>query len=147
MELRRNTHHVYRLMYHFVWIPKYRHKIFSEPYRESLKAIIGKICYDNDIELVELEVPVDHIHMVVRTEPKLSPSDVMQVVKSISAREFFRVYPAIKRKYFWGGKLWTQSYFVETIGNANEEVIRAYVQDQLKIMEKGEQNGQQLGLF
>ena len=85
--------------------------------------------------------------MVVRTEPKLSPSDVMQVVKSISAREFFRVYPAIKRKYFWGGKLWTQSYFVETIGNANEEVIRAYVQDQLKIMEKGEQNGQQLGLF
>ena len=134
-------------MYHFVWIPKYRHKIFSEPYREWLKAIIGKICYDNDIELVELEVPVDHIHMVVRTEPKLSPSDVLQGIKSISAREFFRVYPAIKRKYFWGGKLWTQSYFVETIGNANEEVIRAYVQDQLKVMQKGEQNGQQLGLF
>ena len=147
MELRKNTHHVYRLMYHFVWIPKYRHKVFAEPYREALKAMIGKICYDYDIELVELEVPIDHIHRVVRTEPKISPSDVMQIIKSISAREFFRSYPSVKRKYFWGGKLWAQSYFVETIGNANEEVIRAYVQDQLKVMDKGEENSQQLGLF
>ena len=147
MELRANTHPVYRLMYHFVWIPKYRHKVFSEPYRSALKAIINKICYDYDIELVELEVPIDHIHLVVRTEPKQSPSDSMQVIKSSSAREFFRSYPEIKRKYFWGGKLWTQSYFVETIGNANEEVIRAYVQDQLEVMDKGEESGQQLGLF
>jgi len=51
----------------------------------------------------------------------------MQVIKSISAREFFRKYPEIKKCYFWGGKLWTQSYFVETIGNANEEIIRKYV--------------------
>ena len=54
----------------------------------------------------------------------------MQIVKSISAREFCRLYPEIKRRYFWGGKLWTQSYFVETIGNANEDTIRAYVQKQ-----------------
>ena len=71
----------------------------------------------------------------------------MQVIKSISAREFFRMYPEIKRQYFWGGKLWTQSYFVETIGNANEEVIRQYVQDQLQVMDNGEKNSQQLSLF
>ncbi|MFT5422166.1 MAG: putative transposase, partial [Candidatus Endobugula sp.] len=46
MELQINTHHVYRLMYHFVWIPKYRHKVFSEPYRETLKGIIEKIGHD-----------------------------------------------------------------------------------------------------
>jgi len=147
MELRRNTHHVFRLMYHFVWIPKYRHKVFAEPYRSTLKAIISKIAYDYDIELVELEVLKDHIHMVVRAEPKTAPCDVMQVIKSISAREFFRMYPEIKRQYFWGGKLWTQSYFVETIGNANEEVIRQYVQDQLQVMDNGEKNSQQLSLF
>ena len=147
MELRRNTHHVYRLMYHFVWIPKYRHKVFEEPYRTVLKDIIGKIGYDYEIDIVELEVPMDHIHMVVRSEPKNSPSDVMQIIKSISAREFFRIHPEIKRKYFWGGKLWTQSYFVETIGNASEEVIRKYVQDQLKVMDKGEKSSNQLGLF
>ena len=139
MELRRNSHHVYRLIYHFVWIPKYRHKVFVEPYRNSLKQIIGKIAYSYDIDLVELEVPTDHIHMVVRTEPRMSAADVMGVIKSISAREFFRLYPDIKKKYFWGGKLWTQSYFVETIGNANEDEIRRYAQNQLKAMDKGEE--------
>ncbi len=147
MELRRNTHHVYRLMYHFVWIPKYRHKVFSEPYREVLKGIIHKAGYDYDIDIVELEIPEDHIHMVVRGVPKMCPSDVMQVIKSISAREFFRIYPEIKKRYFWGGKLWTQSYFVETIGNANEDVIRAYVRDQLTEYEKKEESSIQLGLF
>ena len=147
MELQRNTHHVFRLMYHFVWIPKYRHKVFSEPYRTTLKEIIEKIGYDYNIEIVEIEVPVDHIHMVVRTEPRFSPSDIMQVVKSISAREFFRRYPEVKKRYFWGGKLWTQSYFVETIGNANEEVIRKYVRNQLKAMDKSEQKYKQLSLF
>ena len=134
-------------MYHFVWIPKYRHKVFKEPYRDRLKGIIEKIGYDYNIDIVELEIPEDHIHMVVRGEPKLAPSDVMQVVKSISAREFFRIYPEIKQRYFWGGKLWTQSYFVETIGNVNEEVIRAYVRDQLTEHEKRETRSNQLDLF
>lgn len=66
--------------------------------------------------------------MVIRGMPKQSPSDVMQIIKSITAREFFRVYLEIKKKYFLDGKLWTQSYFVKTIGNATEEVIRKYVQ-------------------
>ncbi|MFT4629023.1 MAG: putative transposase [Arenicella sp.] len=147
MDLQRNTHHAYRLMYHFVWIPKYRHKVFEEPYRGELKAIIEKIGYDYDIDIVELEVPVDHIHMVVRSEPKVSPSSVMQIIKSISARGFFKLRPEIKKNYFWGGKLWTQSYFVETIGNANEEVIRAYVKNQLSGMNQKEENARQLGLF
>ena len=134
-------------MYHFVWIPKYRHKVFSEPYRGVLKGIIQKIGYDYDIDIVELEIPEDHIHMVVRGVPKMSPSDVMQVIKSISAREFFRLYPEIKKRYFRGGKLWTQIYFLETIGNASQEVIRAYVRDQLIECEKKEDRSIQLGLF
>ncbi|WP_419234888.1 IS200/IS605 family transposase [Rickettsia endosymbiont of Nabis limbatus] len=67
-------------MYHFVWIPKYRHKVFIEPYRESLRLIIKKIGYDYNIEIVELEIPTDHIHMVVKSEPKVSPSYIMQIV-------------------------------------------------------------------
>jgi putative transposase len=85
--------------------------------------------------------------MVIRGIPKQSPSDVMQIVKSITAREFFRIYPEIKKKYFWGGKLWTQSFFVETIGNATEEVIRKYVQDQLIELDRKEINSEQLDLF
>ena len=147
MELQKNTHHVFRIMYHFVWIPKYRHKVFVEPYRSRLKDIIKKIGYDYNIDIVELEVPTDHIHMVVRSEPKICPSYIMQVIKSISARNFFKLHPEIKRKYFWGGKLWTQSFFVETIGNANEETIRQYVKDQLKEMDDHEKYSMQLELF
>ncbi len=146
MKLDRNTHHVYRLMYHFVWIPKYRHKIFHEPYRSTLKRIIQKVGYNYNIDIVELEIPVDHIHMVVRSYPKESPSHIMQIIKSISARSFFKIYPEVKEKYFWGGKLWTQSFFVETIGNANEKVIREYVQKQLENMDKAEAQFRQLKL-
>jgi putative transposase len=134
-------------MYHFVWIPKYRHKVFEEPYRSYLKDIIEKIGYDYNIEIVELEIPVDHIHMIVRSVPKIAPSEIMQIIKSISARAFFQKFPEIKKRYFWGGKLWTQSYFVETIGNANEETIRAYVKNQLNEMDKVESKYKQLSLF
>ncbi len=103
MELRKITRHVYRLMYHFVWIPKYRHKVFSDPYRSELRAILNKIGYDYDIEIVELEIPIGHIHMIARAEPTDSPSRRIQVIKSISAREFFQLRPEIKREYFWGG--------------------------------------------
>ena len=138
---------MFRIMYHFVWIPKYRHRIFVEPYRTSLKEILHKIGYDYNIEIVELEIPEDHIHMVVRSEPKICPSGIMQIMKSISARNFFKLYPDIKKTYFWGGKLWTQSFFVETIGNANDEVIRKYVRNQLKKMDSQEAWGKQLRLI
>ena len=65
-------------MYHFVWIPKYRHKVFTDPYRDTLKNILYKIGYDYNIEIVELEIPADHIHMIVKSEPKISPSDIMK---------------------------------------------------------------------
>ena len=100
MELHSNTHHVFRLMYHFVWIPQYMHKVFSEPYRVVLKGIIEKVGYDYDIDIVELEIQEDHIHMDFRGIPKMSPSDVVLVIKSISTRGFFRFYPDIKKHYF-----------------------------------------------
>ena len=147
MELTRNSNHVFRIMYHFVWIPKYRHKIFSEPYRSRLKDIIYKIGYDYNIEIIELEIPKDHIHMVVRSEPRKCPFNIMQIIKSISARNFFKLYPEIKKKYFWGGKLWTQSFFVESIGNVNDEVIRKYVRGQLKKMDVKEERWSQLKIL
>ena len=147
MELTWNSHHVFWIMYHFVWIPKYRHKVFVEPYRSSLKEILYKIGYDYNIEIVELEIPKDHIHMVIKSEPKKCPSNIMQIIKSISARIFFKLYPEIKKKYFWGGKLWTQSFFVETIGNLNDKMISQYVRGQLKKMDVQEERGRQLRLL
>ena len=85
--------------------------------------------------------------MVVKSEPKISPSYIMQVIKSISAREFFRLYPKIKRRYFCGGKLWTQSFFVETVGNYNENTVREYFKNQLSEMDKLVNKTRQLKIF
>ena len=131
MQLDRNSHHVYRIGYHFVWIPKYRHKVFTEPFRTTLKAIIKKTAYDYDMRVEELEIPEDHIHMLISAEPKMSPSHIMQIIKSISAREFFRKYPEIREQYFWGGRLWTASFYVETVGERNEGAVREYIRNQL----------------
>ena len=89
----------------FCVVTKYRHKVFNKHYRGHLKAVIEKIGCDYDIEIVELEIPVDHIHMVVRSVPKICLSDIMQIIRSLSAREFFRLHSEIKKRYFWGGKL------------------------------------------
>jgi putative transposase len=62
-------------------MPKYRRKVLNETYRESLKAIIEKIEYDYNLDIVELEIPVGHIHMVMKSEPKVSPSDIMGSMK------------------------------------------------------------------
>lgn len=145
MQLHRHTHHVFRLMYHFVWIPKYRHKGFGEPAAARLKQGLRKIGYD--MPVVELEIPADHIHMLVESEPKLSPSRIMQIFKRISAREFFRRYPEIRRRYFWGGPLWRQSYYVETVGNYTEEAVRSYVREQLVPMDAEESASRQVGFF
>ena len=134
-------------MYHFVWIPKYRHKIFGEPYCTTLKGIIEKIAYDYDMKVEEIEAPEDHIHMLISAEPKRSPSEIIQIIKSISAREFFKLCPEIKEKYFWGGSMWTSSYFVETVGNRDEQRVRKYIQDQLKEMDKEEEKFKQLKLI
>ena len=134
-------------MYHFVWIPKYRNAVFKRPYAETLKAIIAKVAYDYEMEVAEIEVVEDHIHMMLMAEPRESPASIMQVIKSISAREFFRIYPQIKKEFFWGGKLWTNSYYVETVGNRNEAEVRQYVQDQLKKEEQIEKSLKQLKLF
>ena len=118
-----------------------------EPHRGSMKAIIQKIGYDYDINVVELEISEDHINMVVESELKTSPSQITQVVKSISAREFFRMSPEIKKRYFWGGKFWAQSYVAENIGNANEDTIIKYAQEQLEDLDMKERAWNQLGLF
>lgn len=136
MDLQRASHHVYRLEYHLVWTPKYRHPVFTEPYRTALKQIIRKAAYDYDMEVLEIEIPSDHIHALVSLPPRISVSQCMRILKSISAREFFSKYPDIATKYFWGGKLWSPSYYAETVGKRNEGAIKVYIQNQLK-HEKG----------
>lgn len=93
MELIRAEHHIYGLEYHLVWTPKYRCKAFRKPHTETLKQILIKIAYDYDMEVQSIEIPIDHVHMLVSIPPSTSISDAVRTFKSISAKEMFKRYP------------------------------------------------------
>jgi putative transposase len=147
MDIHRAEHHLYRLEYHLVWTPKYRCKALLPPYAETLKHILIKTAYDYDLEILEIEIPPDHVHMLITIPPHTSLSDAIRILKSISAREMFKRYPAFEQEYFWGGKLWSPSYYAETVGRVNEQAIKKYIRDQLKKEEKLKARIKQLKLL
>jgi len=135
--VKRAKHAVYDLKYHFVWIPKYRKLVLKGPVAESLKTIFYGIAERYELEIDTLEVMSDHVHMFLIVPPKCSPSHVVQILKSVSARELFSRHPEL-REELWGGELWSDGYFVRSVGDeVTADVIRRYIklqhEDQLRL--------------
>ena len=132
-EYLREFHNVNNLLYHFVCPAKYRREIFTKPVEEALSQICAGISRRYDwIQILEVGLDKDHAHFLVESTPTHSPSEIIRTIKSITARRIFAEHPEVKKK-LWGGELWTDGYFVSTVGkNVNEEVIRRYVKNQGK---------------
>jgi putative transposase len=128
MAIRRTSHAVYDTCYHLVWCPKYRKKIFErEDIRERAEQLIRRICEEYDMEVVEMGVEREHVHILVSFPPKRSIGEVVRVIKSISARKLFREFPSLRRR-LWGGELWEDGYFARTVGDRmTREVIERYI--------------------
>jgi len=126
--LRRSSHAVYDLKYHFVWIPKYRKRILTPEIADYAKQVFRETAEEYDMVIDTLEVVEDHVHIFLEAPPRLSPSRIVQILKSISARELFRQFPRL-RKQLWGGKLWSRGYFVRAVGDeVTGDVIRRYIE-------------------
>lgn len=119
-------------MYHIVCPAKYRRTVFSTEVEIKLKEICSEIQKRYEIEFLEIGSDDDHVHFLVQTVPMYSPKQLVQIIKSITAREIFKQCPEVK-KYLWGGKFWSEGYFVSTVGaHQTEEMIKNYVQQQGK---------------
>ena len=129
MAIRRTSHAVYDTSYHLVWCPKYRKKIFDrEEIRERAEQLIREIAEEYGFEIVEMEVAVEHIHILLSFPPKRSIGEVVRIIKSNSARGLFREFPSLKRR-LWSGELWEDGYFVRTIGDRmTREVVQQYIE-------------------
>jgi putative transposase len=126
--LRRSKHAVYDLKYHFVWIPKYRKGILTKEVAEYAKLVFQRIAEEYDMIIDAMEIVEDHVHIFLEAPPGLSPSRIVQILKSISARELFRRFPRL-RKELWGGRLWSGGYFVRAVGDeVTSDVIRRYIE-------------------
>jgi putative transposase len=142
MGTKRTKHAVYDLKYHLVWIPKYRKKILNEEVTEYLNEIFEKIAQEYEFEIDTIGIMEDHVHVFMGAPPRYSPSDIVQIMKSISAREVFKKFPKL-RKQLWAGELWNDGYFVRSVGdNVIADVIRKYIEYQTH-----EENASQLKMF
>jgi len=120
----------YDIKYHFVWIPKYRKRLLTPVRRAYLLYLLKRVAAEWDLDIVEIEAVEDHVHMFVEAPPRLSPAQIMNVVKSITAREMFAKFPELRRT-LWGGHLWADGYYVATVGDkVTAEVVRRYIRAQ-----------------
>src|SRR4051812_14821183 len=134
-------------MYHIVCPAKYRRAVFSAPVDQKLKEVCLEISKRYEIVFLEIGTDKDHVHFLVQSVSMLSPKRIVQIVKSITAREIFRACPEVK-KQLWGGELWTDGYFISTVGqHGNEDVIKKYIQNQGAEMHYEQLHKEQLSLF
>ena len=128
MALRRGSHSVYDTQYHLVWSPKYRKKILQGAVGERMRELLLEIAENYRIEIEEMEVSIDHVHLFCSFAPKYSITQVVTLFKSLSARAIFREHPEVKRQ-LWGGEFWEDGYFARTVGDkVTAEVIKRYIQ-------------------
>jgi putative transposase len=125
-QFKRLAHSIYECKYHVVFCPKYRYQILGEEVAEYTKQQMYRLCQQKEgVEVLELSVQPDHVHVVVSIPPKYAVSSVMGYVKGKLAIRLFDRYEKLGRRY-WGRHLWSRGYCVSTVG-LDEEQIRKYV--------------------
>ena len=130
-QFKKLSHSLYKCKYHIVFCPKYRYRIFKEIIGETVRQLVYQLCKQKEqIEVLELNVQPDHVHLVVSIPLKYSVSEFMGYLKGKMALRLFQQYESLGRRY-WGRHLWARGYCVSTIG-LDEEKIRKYVQRQEK---------------
>lgn len=124
------SHNVSNLMYHFVLPAKYRRVVIDEDVDDMLKTVCMSIQDRYDIRFLEIGTDKDHVHFLIQSVPSMSPTEIVRIVKSITAKRIFKECPQVKKK-LWGGEFWSDGYYVSTVGeHGNEKVIATYVKNQ-----------------
>ena len=123
------SHVIWHCQYPIVWVPKYRYKVLKGKIGEEVKKTIIVQSERLGCEIVELNVQVDHVHLLIKVPPKVSISALMGVMKGKSAIRVFSKFPELKQRPYWGNHFWAEGYCVDTVG-LNSEMIKKYVKYQ-----------------
>ncbi len=126
---RRSSHAVFDCRYHLIWATKRRKRALREQHeREYCERLLRRVAEKYDMTVLAMEVDEDHVHMSVEIPPQQSVGSAVRKFKSLSARYLVRRFPYL-RKYFYGGAVWSPSYFVRTIGEGvTAETVRRYME-------------------
>jgi len=143
---RKLSHSIYYCVYHIVWLPKYRYRVLEGGIKEYVEQEIKKLSEYKEVEVIELNIQKDHIHLVVSIPPKISVSDYMGYLKGKIAIKMFQKNSELRQKPYWGNHFWARGYFVSTVG-INEEIIKKYVKYQEEEEKKLESDRNEFSLF
>ena len=126
---RKLSHTIWHCQYHILWTPKYRLRILTGQVAEEVSKCIRAFSEQKGCEVVELNVQIDHVHLLVMVVPKISISDFVGIVKGRTAIRVFNKFRHLKQKPYWGNHFWSRGYCVDTVG-LDTEKVRKYVKYQ-----------------
>ena len=117
---------------HIVFPVKYRKALLDDEVTQIIEETAQGISERYEIEMEAIGTDKDHIHLLCGAHPKIAPGRIVQIFKSITAREIFMRKPSVKKE-LWGGAFWTDGYYVATVGErGNWDVVEKYIQKQDK---------------
>jgi putative transposase len=120
----------YSCIFHIVWCPKYRRSVLIEDVAERLKQILREVAQETRCDLIELEVMPDHVHVLVGIDPQFGIHRLTKLMKGRSSRLLRQEFPKLKSRL---PTLWTNSYFVSTVGGAPWSIIKQYIENQKNV--------------
>lgn len=130
MDYRKQSHCVYFCEYHLMFPTKYRRKIFNEGIFSYMKERLNQVRdHYPELEIVEINHDVDHIHLLVVIPPKMSVSQVVRILNSNTSRDLKKKFSFLKDVYWGTDGIWSDGYFVSTVG-VDEEIIKKYIEHQ-----------------
>lgn len=124
--------HKFLLQYHLILVCKYRKQLLKrKTVADEIKRLSYEICNKHGVIIHEMEVDKDHIHYMIETEPTMSISKIVNLLKSYTTYHIWNSHPNFLSFHFWKEKtFWTDGYFVCSIGNVSEKTLREYIQNQ-----------------
>jgi len=127
VDYKSNNNVVYSCKYHVVWCPKYRRSVLVKPVDARLKTLIGETCAARRCDLIELEVMPDHVHLLVEVDPQYGVHRLVRLIKGRSSHALRKEFPSLTTRL---PTLWTNSYFVSTVGGSPLAIVKQYIEDQ-----------------
>jgi len=128
--MRSNSNVTFDCKYHVVWCPKYRRKVLVDGIDSRLKEIVSDVCRERDARLLEQEVMPDHVHLLVDCDPQFGVHRLVRLIKGRSSRLLRDEFPGLRSRL---PTLWTNSYFVSTVGGAPLALVKKYIENQKNV--------------
>jgi putative transposase len=134
---RKLSHTLWHCQYHIVWVPKYRYRILTGKVAMEVARCIRAFSEQKHCEIIEMNVQIDHVHLIVMVPPKTSISEYVGTVKGRTAIRVFNKFRDLKNKPYWGNHFWARGYCVDTVGLDAEMIIK-YVKYQEDIEKRND---------